>query len=635
MSNVEIGAYLHKYAGLWSLGLDLLPTTTQRLLHLFVYRGCGCAIDVWFKTPTTPDSLLPEKPEISKSDGRGGLFKDKDCSKRFTNEIVHSLGNISAGEKLVSFSLWSGNEGKEGLIKIYNDSKNDLIDYKNDIFVIHFYDDFIVFFPYGRDEHRKVEKVAENLLAIGAKIKVTVIISKYYIWILIESDDDVFVEFTYKFWPLYWWNGDFLNNTEVKMSIKGDFLMVTPLIIDTLNDEDKIEWSNDMKVVREMPYSLEISESTTTSINYRFYCMLNDNATAFDIKLLNGVEEVNPYVGTVIYGLDVNNNLTNVTISTDSCTDDDCVYTNLDFKSFVKGNPLECLIEVTKKGRDITIETFINGEYVNAKLESNFNIWMINRISVGGDIQLLQYRIDPKGEQIMQPDLVHRREIKELKSYGTIVCFEAYVPSAGDMDNYFIFQVKLIHDSHIRKQNDVVTVLELEFEFEPTRYPALGKNFKHIKGELFSLTVRSYDGTSREFKLYPNPIGQTGVPIFMLIYANKYFYTISVNGGDYIHYPHIFPVWSINRVEVSILERLELTQSSPTASPQTSDPNSNNSVYLSSLVDQLRAEIKEKDGLLEVKNNEIAELKNRNVEVWNLLPKLLMDYWQCVDNPRK
>uniref|UniRef100_A0A914M3F4 Uncharacterized protein n=1 Tax=Meloidogyne incognita TaxID=6306 RepID=A0A914M3F4_MELIC len=47
ISKVDKGASLHKYAGLWALGLDLLPTSTERNLHLFVYKGCACSINVW------------------------------------------------------------------------------------------------------------------------------------------------------------------------------------------------------------------------------------------------------------------------------------------------------------------------------------------------------------------------------------------------------------------------------------------------------------------------------------------------------------------------------------------------------------------------------------------------------------
>ncbi|CAK5070657.1 unnamed protein product [Meloidogyne enterolobii] len=54
--HVNIGAYLHNYTGIWTLGLDMLPTTGQRILNLFVYKGCACGMEAWvgFK-----DSLVP------------------------------------------------------------------------------------------------------------------------------------------------------------------------------------------------------------------------------------------------------------------------------------------------------------------------------------------------------------------------------------------------------------------------------------------------------------------------------------------------------------------------------------------------------------------------------------------------
>jgi len=47
LSKVDKGAFLHKYAGLWTLGLDLLPPSVQRSLHLFVYQGCVCGIEAF------------------------------------------------------------------------------------------------------------------------------------------------------------------------------------------------------------------------------------------------------------------------------------------------------------------------------------------------------------------------------------------------------------------------------------------------------------------------------------------------------------------------------------------------------------------------------------------------------------
>uniref|UniRef100_A0A1I8B6Q2 Galectin n=1 Tax=Meloidogyne hapla TaxID=6305 RepID=A0A1I8B6Q2_MELHA len=85
------------------------------------------------------------------------------------------------------------------------------------------------------------------------------------------------------------------------------------------------------------------------------------------------------------------------------------------------------------------------------------------------------------------PRLQHRRNIKILKSYGTIVCFEGYVPNAKDVSSKdFHFRIRLTHDAKIKNNTE------------------------------------------------------------------KEYYNISVNGGDYIHYPHKFPAWAINRVTGSI-----------------------------------------------------------------------------------
>jgi len=49
MNNIEKGAYIHKYTGIWALGLDLLPSIAQKTLNFFVYRGCACGIYAWVK----------------------------------------------------------------------------------------------------------------------------------------------------------------------------------------------------------------------------------------------------------------------------------------------------------------------------------------------------------------------------------------------------------------------------------------------------------------------------------------------------------------------------------------------------------------------------------------------------------
>nr|CAD2169978.1 unnamed protein product [Meloidogyne enterolobii] len=124
LSNLEKGAYLHKYAGLWAFGLDLLPSTEQRYLHLFVYRGCYCSINAWFKNPSTPALLIPKKPQSSETQEKKSLLKNKDCYKRYNNMSIYELGTIKEGVISVNFSLWMGNGGNDGLIVLYDSNKN-------------------------------------------------------------------------------------------------------------------------------------------------------------------------------------------------------------------------------------------------------------------------------------------------------------------------------------------------------------------------------------------------------------------------------------------------------------------------------------------------------------------------------
>ena len=45
--HMESGAFLYKYAGLWMLGLDVLPTEAEDQLELYIYRGCRCALEAY------------------------------------------------------------------------------------------------------------------------------------------------------------------------------------------------------------------------------------------------------------------------------------------------------------------------------------------------------------------------------------------------------------------------------------------------------------------------------------------------------------------------------------------------------------------------------------------------------------
>uniref|UniRef100_A0A1I8BF46 Uncharacterized protein n=1 Tax=Meloidogyne hapla TaxID=6305 RepID=A0A1I8BF46_MELHA len=124
----KTGAYLHKYVGLWALGLDLLPSSAQRNLHLFVYRGCGCAIDVWFKHPNTQDYFVPILNKNATSDVVESF--NMHCSKIHTNENIYSLKNLNDQEKLVRFTLRTSTKGSYGVVQFLNEKNRVVIGIK-------------------------------------------------------------------------------------------------------------------------------------------------------------------------------------------------------------------------------------------------------------------------------------------------------------------------------------------------------------------------------------------------------------------------------------------------------------------------------------------------------------------------
>jgi len=104
-------------------------------------------------------------------------------------------------------------------------------------------------------------------------------------------------------------------------------------------------------------------------------------------------------------------------------------------------------------------------------------------------------------------------------------------------------------------------VLELKFVFYPEKYTPASEWYLNIRSYT-DKSEKKDDKKSRKERsnkkvtekttssiTYRNPIRQTGVPIFVLIYAKNGEngnYSISVNGGDHIYYPQKFPAWAVN-----------------------------------------------------------------------------------------
>uniref|UniRef100_A0A1I8AYP3 Galectin n=1 Tax=Meloidogyne hapla TaxID=6305 RepID=A0A1I8AYP3_MELHA len=136
-----------------------------------------------------------------------------------------------------------------------------------------------------------------------------------------------------------------------------------------------------------------------------------------------------------------------------------------------------------------------------------------------------------------------------MKDFGKLTCFEGKVPSASDMIGHRSFEVLLLHDTSEVDAYYGDILFKLNFTFDETLKMNAG-----FTSQAF-LRVERYTRHSefRTQEWYKNPIGQTGVPIVVLIYADKDFFRIIINeGADHIILNYdTLPPWAANYVMIT------------------------------------------------------------------------------------
>ncbi|CAK5089842.1 unnamed protein product [Meloidogyne enterolobii] len=65
------------------------------------------------------------------------LYNDKDCKSRHTDKTTYTLGNITDGEILIQFTLWTGTNGKEATVEVLNGKESIIKLYANETMIIH------------------------------------------------------------------------------------------------------------------------------------------------------------------------------------------------------------------------------------------------------------------------------------------------------------------------------------------------------------------------------------------------------------------------------------------------------------------------------------------------------------------
>uniref|UniRef100_A0A1I8C170 Galectin domain-containing protein n=1 Tax=Meloidogyne hapla TaxID=6305 RepID=A0A1I8C170_MELHA len=387
LKNVDKGAYLHKYAGLWTLGLDVLPSDAQRYLHLFVYRGCGCGIDAWFKTPTTPSSLIPKSSNKPSPFIKGILHDDKDCSVRSSKNYVLPLGIIEKEELLVNFTMWSAKEGKKTTIELIDDEGVVLGMYTNATVIVH---KFLT-----KDDREYPQKL--NVLA-GATFIFSFRITKYYIWMGFISDIWGPKFRVYKMWQEKWWEGNsFKGSKNISLRLDGDYLLVTPLIVRKLDRNDIKSLATTFNHRLVPPYIYDIDKITNDKVDFFIRCNHNGKKNFV----------INFYaVKNLVYSLNVGINKRFSTIFTQSIT---LSGTQNDFEilDYIKS---ESKLEPPNKKYKVELELKRNGTILcfeakvpranNMSEDKSFQIYLFNEANdfstkYGDTLMMLNFTFDP------------------------------------------------------------------------------------------------------------------------------------------------------------------------------------------------------------------------------------------------
>ncbi|KAF7633064.1 Galectin domain-containing protein [Meloidogyne graminicola] len=428
-SKISKGQYLHRYAGLWTLGLDMLPSAAQKELNLFVYRNCSCGMEVWFKRPTTSKTLIPKVIEGEKEKFKGKLYKDKDCPKRQISNKKFFLGELGNDEEIfVNFTIWSGSEGKYGKIELKNEMGKIFELYANEKVIKHIF----------KGEVKREIKQPFNILSIGATLVLTFRLSQYYIWLGYSSDMFGNEFIVSKFFTEKWWEGNLFGNSNIELIGDGDFNIVTPVIGKKLNEKEIEKLSNIFKhKPKSFNYKFNMDTIKSDELTIIFYCKPDTFSNTFYITL--NAQKIKAF--SLEFDFDT------LKLSTSSATKGkkSTYYDSYNITTIQKGKPFEYKLNVNKAGGSMfNYEVYINREeFKNNKIIMNSPTWLIDEIEISKSLEVMDIQINEIVYEM--PQLKHKIKL-ERKIKGTILCFDAKIPKAEVMKGEKSFQVYLLNE---------------------------------------------------------------------------------------------------------------------------------------------------------------------------------------------
>uniref|UniRef100_A0A915NQ04 Galectin n=1 Tax=Meloidogyne floridensis TaxID=298350 RepID=A0A915NQ04_9BILA len=320
-----------------------------------------------FKRPTTPPSLVPEiiyrQPAGYVGHDWGKLYHDKDCKIRHTPKTTYPLGNITDGELLIQFTLWTGTDGKKAIVEVFNGVESIIKLYTSQTMITHTFKGKLV-----RGVRQQV-----NLLGIGASFTATLRLTKYYVWSEFSSNRRGSERSVFKYWSDKWWNGGlFKGKGSNTLKIFGDFVTL----------------STAYKHVVDKGQVFDLPTVYNENVTFKFYCKYKGELA--EIRLLSNSKIVLDW-STVASGIQTKDGITKeerTTLST--------------FFQSGKTKAFELNIIANKTGIMTKYVFEINGaKYPKNTITSSVPTWKIDQIKVTGNIQDVNF-LDSTSEKCLQ-----------------------------------------------------------------------------------------------------------------------------------------------------------------------------------------------------------------------------------------
>ncbi|KAL3112188.1 hypothetical protein niasHT_012157 [Heterodera trifolii] len=249
IQNIQEGAFLKDFVGLWTLGRDMMSppsaaTGAQQSVVLYFYRSCSCSMEAWFTRPT--DTEMPANREAIS-------VGTADCAKTV--------------DKMIPFEY---NEKGEFAFTINGITDENAVNIS--------------------------VQLLQEARAGSNKLKLTIELHTYSFSIQINDTQLLGEDKKLKqFWPTNeWWNG-FSGKISVKLN--GQMMLLEEPSLHKITD--KSEPSVYLPLVKKLPVQV------VNGVSFLFRLKLHDNKE-FSILLLHDRPDFHDYIGATILQMKIN-----------------------------------------------------------------------------------------------------------------------------------------------------------------------------------------------------------------------------------------------------------------------------------------------------------------------------------------